>query len=324
MRRRRHRRIGVFTAFLVFELSSAVAAASPINYLFLDGGPVGQWNELLKRDDIGGAQVVYDWRALEPSKGRYDFSSIERDLAVAQALHKQLFIQVQDRFFEPGARNVPDYLLRERQYGGGLAKQADSGGEGHSGGSGWVTKQWNPAVRVRFQALLGALGKRFDGRIAGVNLPETAADLTSAEREHGFSCDAYFDGELENLAFARRVFRRSAVVQYVNFWPCGWNNAHGYMQRTFEFAVKNGVGLGGPDIAPFQKAHMHNAYPFFHQYKGRLKLVAMAVQEPTLTYTNPTTGKRSSRDDILQFASDYLGVDVIFWTPEAPWLRTAK
>jgi hypothetical protein len=50
----------------------------------------------------------------------------------------------------------------------------------------------------------------------------------------------------------------------------------------------------------------------------------MAVQEPTLTYTNPTTGKRSSRDDILQFASDYLGVDVIFWTPEAPWLRTAK
>lgn len=30
---------------------------------------------------------------------------------------------------------------------------------------------------------------------------------------------------------------------------------------------------------------MKNAYPFFNQYKGRLSLVAMAIQEPTLTYT---------------------------------------
>ena len=54
------------------------------------------------------------------------------------------------------------------------------------------------------------------------------------------------------------------------------------------------------------------------------KLVAMAVQEPTLTYTDPATGKPFSRDQIVKFASDYLGVDIIFWTPEAPWLRRAN
>jgi hypothetical protein len=67
---------------------------------------------------------------------------------------------------------------------------------------------------------------------------------------------------------------------------------------------------------------MKNAYPFLHQYKSRLKLVAMAVQEPTLTYRNPETGKPFTREDIVAFAQDYLGVDIIFWTTEAPWLTT--
>ena len=314
------KRLRLVLAFIgLTGLWSAAAAAAPVNYLFLGGDRVSHWRDLLARDDIAGAQVVYDWRALEPSKGRYDFSRIEADLASASALHKALFVQVQDRFFEAKARNVPDYILRDPQYDGGLAAQGDRGG-----GSGWVTKQWKPVLRVRFQALLGALAARFDGRIAGINMPETAADLKPAERPGGFECNAYFEGELDNLAFARKAFRRSAVVQYVNFWPCEWNNDHRYMEGVFAFAEKNGIGLGGPDIAPFNKPHMHNAYPFFRQYKGRLKLVAMAVQEPTLTYVNPTTGKRSSREDIVKFASDYLGVDIIFWTPEAPWLRAAK
>ncbi len=301
--------------------SSAVRAHSdtPANYLFLGGSPVSEWKSLLSRDDIAGAQVVYTWRSLEPSEGRYDFSAIERDLGEAEKLHRRLFVQVQDRFFQPAARNVPGYLLTRPEFDGGLAKQDDTG-EGRNS-YGWVAKQWNPAVRTRFQALLSALAKQLDGRVAGINLPESAADVD--RKAPGFSCDAYFRGELENAGFAVKVFHRSTVVQYINFWPCEWNDSRHYMLQFFDFAVANGVGLGGPDIAPGNKAHMKNAYPFFHRYKGRLKLVAMAVQEPTLTYVNPATGKRSSREEITAFARDYLGADLIFWTPQAPWLRSS-
>jgi hypothetical protein len=66
---------------------------------------------------------------------------------------------------------------------------------------------------------------------------------------------------------------------------------------------------------------MKNSYPFFNRYKGKLALVAMAVQEPTLTYRNPKTGKRFTRDEFVRFASDYLGADVIFWSTASPWLR---
>ena len=64
---------------------------------------------------------------------------------------------------------------------------------------------------------------------------------------------------------------------------------------------------------------MKNSYPFFNRYRGRLDLVAMAVQEPTLTYTNPKTGKKFTRAEFIAFARDYLGVDIIFWSVNAPW-----
>jgi len=72
---------------------------------------------------------------------------------------------------------------------------------------------------------------------------------------------------------------------------------------------------------PKQRGQMSNSYPFFHQYKGRLALVAMAVQEATLTYTNPATGTKFTKDEFLDFARNYLGVDIIFWNTESPWLR---
>ena len=50
----------------------------------------------------------------------------------------------------------------------------------------------------------------------------------------------------------------------------------------------------------------------------------MAVQEPTLTYTNPATGKPFTREEIVAFARDYLGVDIVFWTAEAPWLQRGE
>jgi hypothetical protein len=65
---------------------------------------------------------------------------------------------------------------------------------------------------------------------------------------------------------------------------------------------------------------MKNSYPFFNRYKGQLSLVAMAVQQPTLTYTNPETKKPFTHEEFVAFAEDYLGVNIIFWTTESPWL----
>lgn len=315
------RTASLIVATVLFAMPIPAFAKTPENFVYTSSGDLEAANAILKRDDIGGAQIVYNWRSLEPERDKYDFSQIEADLAVVDAAGKKLFIQIQDRFFEPDAKYVPDYLMNDPLYGGGLSPQFDNPGEGKPLGSGWVAQQWNPAVRQRYQALLAALATRFDGRVYGVNLPETAIDLDEKQQPQGFTCDSYFAGEMENLAFARKMFTKSRVVQYVNFWPCEWNNDHNYMGRMFEFAAAHGVGLGGPDIVPNRKAQMKNSYPFFNKYKGKLTLVAMAVQEPTLTYKNPETGKRFSKDEFVRFAEDYLGADAIFWSTVSPWLE---
>lgn len=312
--------IRLFLAMMALSLPVAAAATDVQHFLFLGQGEIERYQSLLQRSDIAGAQVVYTWKQLEPQKDRYDFSAIERDLASMTALHKALFIQIQDRFFTKDARNVPGYLLTDPDYGGGLVAQMDNPGEGLPQAQGWVTQQWNPNVRRRYQRLLQALAKALDGRVYGINLPETAIDIDRKHDKTGFSCDKYFEAELENMLAARKAFARSEVVQYVNFWPCEWDNDHRYMERLFDAAVKYRVGLGGPDIVPYRKAHMHNAYPFFQRYKNRLGLIAMAVQEPTLTYKNPATNKRFTKAEFEDFGRDYLGARIIFWSASSPWL----
>lgn len=307
-------------AVILLATTLPALAKTPENFIYTSSGELEAASVIIARSDIGGAQIVYNWRSLEPEKDKYNFSQIEKDLARLKVVNKKLFIQIQDRFFEQNARYVPNYLMNDARYGGGISPQFDNPGEGKPIGAGWVAQQWNPAVRQRYQALLAAIAKRFDGQVYGVNLPETAIDLDKKELPKGFSCDNYFAGEMENLTFARKVFTKSYIVQYINFWPCEWNNDHNYMGRLFAFANANNIGLGGPDIIPNHKAQMKNSYPFFNKYKSTLALVAMAVQEPTLTYKNPNTGKIFSKDEFVQFAENYLGADIIFWSTSSPWL----
>ncbi len=314
---------GLRRCALVAALYAGIAVAAPQNYLFVSSDELASHATLIQRPEIAGVQIVYSWKSLEPAKDQYDFAQIEKDLRYLEALDRRLFIQLQDRFFEIGHKNVPQYLQTEPVYGGGLVPQVDNPGEGKPEGYGWAAQQWNPAVRERFQRLLTALAGKFDGRAAGINLPETAIGIDIENDRTGFTCEKYFAAELENAGFARTAFRKSHVVQYMNFWPCEWDNDQKYMSRGFAFAKAHGIGLGGPDIVPYKKPQMKNSYPFFHQYKGQLKLVAMAVQEPTLTYTNPETGKPFTREEFVAFAENYLGVDIIFWTTASPWFKSA-
>jgi hypothetical protein len=308
--------------FILFVLLCSQAyAADPQNFLFMGGGDVAVNSKLLSRADIGGVQLVYSWKRLEQSQGHYDFAEVEADLALAERLHKKVFLQIQDRFFMHEQRGIPRYLLEEPRYGGGLAPQSNSDAERRPDGTGWVTMQWNPAVRERFQALLSALAERFDGRIYGINLPESSVDIDPKKDHTGFDCDQYFAAEVENIRHARKVFQKSYVVQYVNFWPCSWGDDRGYFTKFFEIAAREHIGVGGPDIVPNRPGQMKNSYPFLNRYKEQVPLVAMAVQDATLTYINPATKRRFTHAEFLAFARDYLGVDVIFWDVSSPWLR---
>lgn len=308
---------------LMIILNVAAQARSVKPVLFLFFGPETRLDangneKMLANDYVSGAQVVYTWKELEPEKDKYDFSRITRDIEFLKSHQKKLFIQLQDRSFEPDAYYVPDYIRNDPAYHGGVAMQYDFPGEGKPITTGWVARVWDPAVRQRFQLLIHALAEKFDGEIYGINLPETAVDFDRKKLPAGFTDDKYFDAEMENISVLRKAFQRSMVVQYVNFFPGEWNNDHHYMSRLFTYAIKHQIGLGGPDVVPYRASQMKNSYPFFHKNAGKM-ITGIAVQEPDYTYKNPTTGQPYSFSDFYDFAHDYLGAQILFWNVQKPF-----
>ena len=310
---------------LATALAGNFASAAPQNYLFTDSDELSRLAPLLKRPDIGGAQIVYTWKSLEPARDQYDFTQIEKDLRYLEGLNRKLFIQLQDRFFEIEHRNVPLYLQTEPVYGGGLVPQADNPGENKPDGHGWATQQWNPAVRERYQRCSRRWRRSSMAACAGINLPGVRDRHRHQERQDGLHLREIFRGGTREHGVCAQGFReitRGPVRELLALRMGQRQEVH--VARVRVRASSNGIGLGGPDIVPYKKAQMKNSYPFFHQYKGKLSLVAMAVQEPTLTYTNPETKKPFTREEFVAFAQDYLGVDIIFWATASPWLKDPK
>jgi hypothetical protein len=88
-----------------------------------------------------------------------------------------LFIQLQDRFFEIDTGMCPSICRPNRSTAADWFRRPTIPVRNKPVGHGWATQQWNPAVRERYQRLLAALARKFDGRVYGINLPESAIDI---------------------------------------------------------------------------------------------------------------------------------------------------
>jgi hypothetical protein len=271
-----------------------------------------------------GAQLKYSWRELEHGKDGYDFSAIERDLKFLNSKGKKLFIQLQDVSFDPTNVNIPRYLLNDPRYHGGAARQYDipNDDERRAVPAGWVARRWDAAVQERFEQLLSALGKQFDGRIEGINLAETAVDFGASGRLYpqNFTPGGYRDAVLTNLLVLKRSFPKSVTMQYANFMPGEWlpHNDHGYLRSIYEQARQWKVGVGGPDLLPDKPGQMNHAYPLIRASAGIVP-TGIAVQEGNYEQLNPKTGKQMSIAELIGFATEYLKVDYIFWCTEEPF-----
>lgn len=296
------------------------------HYVFFGGDWDGIKNAktFLENPNIEGAQVIYTWRLLERGKDEYNFAPIRENLELLEAHGKKLWIQLQDVSFSESRINVPPYLLNDSIYHGGAAKQYNIPGDDDSKAvlSGWVARRWDPAVQERFHKLLSALGKEFDGRIAGINLPETSLVFGTSGRlfPAGFSHDAYRRSIIVNMKALKLAFPKSVAMQYANFMPGEWRptNDKGYLRDVYHAARAAGVGVGGPDLMPYREGQLKSSYPLIHEVANSIP-TGIAVQDGNLAEINPKTGKPVTVNELLDFAMNYLRVDYIFWGMEEPY-----
>ena len=273
---------------------------------------------------IAGAQLKYTWRELEPERDRYALDSLREDAAFLESHGKQLFVQIQDVSFEEAIVNVPDYLLEDPVFEGGVAVKYEFDGDDESTAvsDGWVARQWDPAVRDRFVELLRMLGREFDGRIEGVNLAETAVDFGGSGRLHpsGFTHEGYTEAVKDIMTAAKEAFPRSHVIQYANFMPGEWLpwTDRGYLRSVYEHADRIGCGVGGPDLLPHRKGQKQHSYPLIAA-RGSGTAAGVAVQWGNLDAKNPETGARVTVEELVRFARHELRLDFLFWGTQEPY-----
>ncbi len=209
----------------------------PGHYVLVGGGKLT--NEVLTLPHFRGVQKIYTWREFEPEEGRYDFSTLRSDLALARQHGRQLVVQFTFKSFTKGVRSVPDYLTGKK-FGGGVYRTVKGA---------YNPVLWNAEVAARFDAILIALGQAFDGdpNLEAVNLPESApnARLDTAPQEgiEPYTEQRYFEALKRQMATLRRAFPRTALIQYTNFPPK-------LLVPLTDFEKEIGVGLGGPDVYP--------------------------------------------------------------------------
>ncbi|MCG8452404.1 MAG: hypothetical protein MI717_04385 [Spirochaetales bacterium] len=275
-------------------------------------------HSFLSAQRFDGAQIMYSWRQLEGAKGEYDFSVIEEDLNYLQSRGKGLFLQIQDATFSPQYVAVPEYL-KNAEYDGGVIEQREDDGSVE----GWVAKRWNPEVRARFAIFLKALGERFDGRVEGVNLQESAIGISS-QYDVSFSSEAYVEGIKANMKALKEAFPQSTTMQYANFIPGEWLpwEDFGYLESIYDYGESIGVGLGAPDLMVRRKGQLNNPLAMMHE-KSYTAPLGIAVQDGNYIGATNSNEVRSQRKNIVPmlhaFAQDFLKVRYMFWSYQEPY-----
>ncbi|MEM7603667.1 MAG: hypothetical protein AAF357_19920, partial [Verrucomicrobiota bacterium] len=198
--------------------------------------------------------------------------------------------------------------------------------------TGWIAKRWDEKVRERFALLLGALGREFDGKIEGINLPETAVEGMTSERDSSFTPDRYVEAIKSNMESLKTAFPTSVTLQYANFMPGEWLpwKDKGYLRAIYRHGEKIGVGLGGPDLMVRRKAQQNHALALMHEHEYSVPM-GIAVQRGN--YIGMTgadvdpgqdipTGDLEGSSDVPMlhaFAKHFLKVKYIFWQNEEPY-----
>jgi hypothetical protein len=277
--------------------------------------------EIKDLPQVKGLILRYEWPQIETAKGVYDFTRIDRDLGLAQAAGKRLWVMVGTKVFTAGGRAVPDYM-HTAEYEGGAYKiligARDALGSDERLGENAALHNAN--VRDRFIALTNAMGARYNKHNAfeGLTFNETAmgqtlVPLTNAQKSGYFANLALVD------AAAKRAFPNTVVMQFVNF-------PKPYMPGLISSMPTNKVALGGPDILIEDPDLNNNIYPLYDAAKGKVPVGPSVQPENYLTTTQNGVYNPPSISQLYNFGRTRLSANYMFWTRSmtgtpTPWPR---
>jgi hypothetical protein len=182
-------------------------------------------------------------------------------------------------------------------------------------GGGYTAWRWNPIVITRFNALVTAMGAKFDSNKAfeGIATQETAPSLSgTALNASGYTPEKYRDAYINILTNAAARMPTSRVFWFMNFMP---GNTGSYLAAVASAVAPKGVLMGGPDVAPDNKALQTRTYPLYDQFYGKMPLFGQ-IEGMCYEHLHETSGYRTkywTMTELYKFAKTDLHVNYMFW-----------
>ena len=250
---------------------------------------------------VKGFMKRYSWRSLEPTQGNYNFAEVQADLNWASSYGMYLIVMIEDKTFVP-ENPVPDYL---RQY------TVQNNHHGYS------LARWNPTVSLRMQALVKALGARFDAnpRFEGIAVPESAPSMTTTQLDAtGYTPEKYRDMYIAVTKAFSTAAPTSRFFWFQNYIP----RNQAYIGSVLAATVGTAMVNGGPDVWPENKTLVSKSYPFYDQFKGKMPMFGQV--EPvcyeilrTGAYGTGAGTKYWTMSELFNYAKTKLHVNYMIW-----------
>jgi hypothetical protein len=89
-----------------------------------------------------------------------------------------------------------------------------------------------------------------------------------------------------------------------------------YLGQIASAVAPLGIVMGGPDVLPDSWQLNYHSYPFFKQFKGKMKMFN-SIQYDSYKHVHATKGyatKYWTMAEMFRFARDDLNVNYLFWT----------
>lgn len=288
----------------------------PGHYIALGSGDRISTIKPMHLEAVAGVSKRYHWLELEPRKGEYDFSRIERDLKVLG--NKQLVVFFIDK--SHGQPCLPDYMHKHRFE---ITK---------NGKTFYCPRRWESYYAERYIALATAIIERFDNvpNFEGLAMQESALPAKDSElEEQGYTLEKYQTNLINILTSIKTQMKNSQLFWYSNFLPMGRTQKD--MAKIIEEIKEYKIAMGGPDILPYRAGLVRYNYPLYRKYKDEIPLFCSAQGDSFAHHKNDTrnSGPNEIRNnpgqpnihpegvismqEIYDFAVDELFVDYIFW-----------
>jgi len=211
-----------------------------------------------------GVQRQYYWSQLEPSKGVYDYTLIENDLALAKKYGKKLSIVIKYKYqISATESSLPQYIINlpnalvdgisvpsyyiQGKVGDGLFNEGQNANFGH------------PGTLAGFNNLLKALGSKYDSNpdITHLQFIETAIGASPDASE----VKIFLDGVEKMETAAKAAFPTTPLFQSLNYPR---NRLPGFINNL----TVNKMGFGGPDVYIGSFEEINNGLTYLGTYNG--------------------------------------------------------